>query len=102
MADTAIALSLLVGASAIAGVSVCMAAARERDVAQGVSRRVSVVGLLYCIAAGLGSGIMNVGLVAGAPLMDAAFSRGTPGNLASHQRQCCSGVRIVVKVCLHR
>jgi L-rhamnose-H+ transport protein len=69
---------------AILGVAVCMVAARKRDAARGVAAKVSIVGLLYCIAAGLGSGIMNVGLVAGAPLMDDAFSRGTPAAWTQH------------------
>ncbi len=62
---------------ALLGVTVCMVAACRRNAAKGVAAKVSAVGLLYCIAAGVGSGIMNVGLVAGAPLMHAAFARGT-------------------------
>lgn len=78
-------IAMLAGiAIAIVGVTVCMVAARRRDAIKGLAPRVSVVGLLYCIAAGLGSGIMNVGLVAGAPLMQAAFARGTDAAWMQH------------------
>jgi len=71
-------------AIAIAGIAICMVAARRRDAARGLPAKVSVLGLLYCIAAGLGSGIMNVGLVAGAPLISAALKRGTPAAWMQH------------------
>jgi L-rhamnose-H+ transport protein len=58
------------------GVGVCAAAGWQRDRARCASASVTARGLAYCAIAGAGSGLMNVALVHGAPLIAAAIQSG--------------------------
>ena len=60
----------------LTGIGFCARAGRLRDAALSQGGPVSARGLIYCVLAGLGSGLMNVGLVAGAPLSEAALVSG--------------------------
>jgi L-rhamnose-H+ transport protein len=60
----------------LVGIGFCAWAGRLRDAALRPGTVVSIRGLVYCIVAGMGSGLMNIALVFGAPLSAAAVLSG--------------------------
>ena len=61
------------------GVGVCAAAGKQRETAlgAGVAGKPSIIkGLTFCVLGGLGSGLVNLGLVFGAPILKAAEAQG--------------------------
>ena len=66
------------------GIGFCAWAGRLRDVALCPGTSVSIQGLVYCVLAGLGSGLMNIALVFGAPLRAAAVLSGTSPSWAQN------------------
>jgi len=65
----------------IVGVVICAIAGRKREAALSVpaaeGKRSYSEGLMFAIGCGLGAAMVNLGLVFGAPLLDAAMRRGT-------------------------
>jgi L-rhamnose-H+ transport protein len=60
----------------VAGVGACARAGWLRDHAQRIDSALATRGLVYCLLAGAGSGLMNLGLVLGAPIISAAQRSG--------------------------
>ncbi len=60
----------------LAGVTVCAKAGWQRDQAIQANTAVTTRGLAYCLLAGVGSGLMNLALVLGAPVIAAAVRSG--------------------------
>lgn len=58
------------------GVGVCARAGWQRDTARCTSSIVRTQGFIYCLLAGVGSGLMNVALVRGEPVISAAIVLG--------------------------
>jgi L-rhamnose-H+ transport protein len=70
---------LLAGlALVLIGVGVCAVAGKHRETALAVGvRKVSIgMGLTFCVLGGIGSGLVNLGLVFGAPILKAAEAHG--------------------------
>ena len=62
------------------GVSVCAVAGKQRETAlgAGVAGKPSIIkGLIFCVLGGVGSGLVNLGLVFGGPILKAAQDQGT-------------------------
>ena len=58
------------------GVAVCAQAGWQRDRCESAGTNLAARGLLYCLLAGAGSGLMNLALVYGGPVISAAAARG--------------------------
>jgi L-rhamnose-H+ transport protein len=73
-------ISVLAGlALMLIGVGVCAVAGKQRETAlgAGVPGKPSIAkGLTFCVLGGLGSGLVNLGLVFGAPILKAAEAQG--------------------------
>ncbi len=62
----------------IVGISLCSYAGGIKDKSADSSAKESSTGILLCIAAGLGGSMINIGMVAGAPLAARAAAVGVP------------------------
>ena len=73
-------MSVLAGlALVLIGVATCAVAGKRREMALGAGapRKTSIaMGLTFCVLGGIGSGLVNLGLVFGAPILKAAEMHG--------------------------